>query len=164
MSKILLIPLIALIFIYLELSLLISISSVIGTLGTIFLLFLSGFIGIAMLRSRGIFTLLNLRKQINQGEIPLRTLTLSIVWMIAAILFIIPGVLTDLIALCLLFPPVQRWLGKLIMSKFNLINLGFNYQSAGKGFQQQFYGDKEQSSEIFEAEYEKQTDEERWLK
>ncbi|HDR1569903.1 TPA: FxsA family protein, partial [Pasteurella multocida] len=104
---------IAFLFIYTELSLLVWIGSNIGVLSLILLLILSSLFGLFMIRARGWYTLLNVQKQLSQGEIPTRALLKSGIWIVAGILFFIPGFLTDLIALFLLIPITSLWIEKL---------------------------------------------------
>ncbi|SUB34860.1 FxsA cytoplasmic membrane family protein [Pasteurella multocida] len=82
---------IAFLFIYTELSLLVWIGSNIGVLSLILLLILSSLFGLFMIRARGWYTLLNVQKQLSQGEIPTRALLKSGIWIVAGILFFIPG-------------------------------------------------------------------------
>lgn len=63
-----------------------------------------------MIRDRGWYILLNLQKQLFQGEIPTRALLKSGIWIVAGILFFIPDFLTDLIALFLLIPITSLWI------------------------------------------------------
>ena len=82
----------------------------IGVLSLILLLILSSLFGLFMIRARGWYILLNLQKQLFQGEIPTRALLKSGIWIVAGILFFIPGFLTDLIALFLLIPITSLWI------------------------------------------------------
>lgn len=54
--------------------------------------------------------LIKCTKQLSQGEIPTRALLKSGIWIVAGILFFIPGFLTDLIALFLLIPITSLWI------------------------------------------------------
>lgn len=158
---IILITLIAFLFIYGELSLLIAIGSAIGAFGVIMLLLLSVFIGGVILKSKGLFGL-NFRRQIAQGEIPADSVVKSLLWMIAGILFIIPGFITDLLACLLLLLPsglFEKW----ISQKFTVINSGFTAQGFGRHSHRYRYY-KDQNTEVFEAEYEKEVDEKKRIK
>lgn len=82
----------------------------IGVLSLILLLILSSLFGLFMIRARSWYILLNLQKQLFQGEIPTRALLKSGIWIVAGILFFIPDFLTDLIALFLLIPITSLWI------------------------------------------------------
>ncbi|UDW83832.1 FxsA family protein [Pasteurella canis] len=147
--------LLAFLFIYIELSLLVWIGSTIGILGLIILLILSSVFGLLMIRARGWYTLLNVQKQLSRGEIPTRSLLKSGIWIVAGILFFIPGFLTDLLGLALLMPMTSLWIESLIAKKIQFFHTRF-FRKTRQGFQQ--------GSEIFEAEYEKQVDEDKRIK
>ncbi|HDV7289135.1 FxsA family protein [Pasteurella multocida] len=148
---------IAFLFIYTELSLLVWIGSNIGVLSLILLLILSSLFGLFMIRARGWYTLLNVQKQLSQGEIPTRALLKSGIWIVAGILFFIPGFLTDLIALFLLIPITSLWIEKLITNKIHIVHSRF-FRYSQKANHSQSEG------EVFEAEYEKQVDEDKRIK
>ncbi len=148
---------IAFLFIYTELSILVWIGSNIGVLALILLLILSSFFGLFMIRARGWYTLLNVQKQLSQGEIPTRALLKSGIWIVAGILFFIPGFLTDLIALFLLIPTTSLWIEKLITNKIHIVRSRF-FRYSQKANHSQSEG------EVFEAEYEKQVDEDKRIK
>ncbi|HDR1920736.1 TPA: membrane protein FxsA [Pasteurella multocida] len=148
---------IAFLFIYTELSLLVWIGSNIGVLSLILLLILSSLFGLFMIRARGWYTLLNVQKQLSQGEIPTRALLKSGIWIVAGILFFIPGFLTDLIALFLLIPITSLWIEKLITNKIHIVRSRFCRYSQKANHSQS-------EGEVFEAEYEKQVDEDKRIK
>ncbi|HHT7685329.1 FxsA family protein [Pasteurella multocida] len=148
---------IAFLFIYTELSILVWICSNIGVLALILLLILSSLFGLFMIRARGWYTLLNVQKQLSQGEIPTRALLKSGIWIVAGILFFIPGFLTDLIALFLLIPITSLWIEKLITNKIHIVRSRF-FRYSQKANHSQSEG------EVFEAEYEKQVDEDKRIK
>ncbi|EPC10848.1 FxsA family protein [Pasteurella multocida] len=148
---------IAFLFIYTELSLLVWIGSNIGVLSLILLLILSSLFWLFMIRARGWYTLLNVQKQLSQGEIPTRALLKSGIWIVAGILFFIPGFLTDLIALFLLIPITSLWIEKLITNKIHIVRSRF-FRYSQKANHSQSEG------EVFEAEYEKQVDEDKRIK
>ncbi|MFK3619411.1 FxsA family protein [Pasteurella multocida] len=148
---------IAFLFIYTELSILVWIGSNIGVLALILLLILSSLFGLFMIRARGWYTLLNVQKQLSQGEIPTRALLKSGIWIVAGILFFIPGFLTDLIALFLLIPITSLWIEKLITNKIHIVRSRFFHYSQKANHSQS-------EGEVFEAEYEKQVDEDKRIK
>ncbi|MGC6359570.1 FxsA family protein [Bisgaard Taxon 45] len=148
---------IAFLFVYAELSLLVWVGSTIGILSLILLLILSSLFGLFMIRARGWYTLLNVQKQLSQGEIPARALLKSGIWIVAGILFFIPGFLTDLIALFLLIPITSLWIEKLITNKIHVVRHRFfrRHHKTSTG---------QTESEVFEAEYEKQVDDDKRIK
>ena len=113
-SLILLILLIPIIEIYLF----IKIGSQIGAFNTISLIFITAIIGIYYAKYEGLNTLKSAIKQTVQNEIPIYEIVSGAALAFAAILMIIPGFLTDLIGLLIIFP----WTRKLFLKKISKKN------------------------------------------
>ena len=114
-SVILLILLVPIIEIYLF----IKIGSQIGAFNTISLIFLTAIIGIYYARYEGLNTLKSAIKQTVQNEIPIYEIISGAALAFAAILMIIPGFLTDIIGLLIIFP----WTRKLFLKKISKKNV-----------------------------------------
>ena len=110
-SVILLILLVPIIEIYLF----IKIGSQIGAFNTISLIFLTAVIGIYYAKYEGLNTLRSAIKQTIQNEIPIYEIVSGAALAFAAILMIIPGFLTDVIGLFIIFP----WTRKLLLKKIS---------------------------------------------
>lgn len=136
-------------FVYLELSLLIWLGSAIGVLGLILLLLLSSMVGVGLIRTRGWYAGISISQQLKRGELPTQSLLKSGLWIAAGILFVIPGLLTDILAIFLLLPITSLWIEKLVRHKFQFFSIKSTQQS--RTFQQG-------ESEVFEAEFERQED------
>ena len=113
-SVILLILLVPIIEIYLF----IKIGSQIGAFNTISLIFLTAIIGIYYAKYEGLNTLKSAIKQTLQNEIPIYEIVSGAALAFAAILMIIPGFLTDVIGLLIIFP----WTRKLFLKKISKKN------------------------------------------
>ena len=114
-SVILLILLVPIIEIYLF----IKIGSQIGAFNTISLIFVTAIIGIYYAKYEGLNTLRSAIKQTIQNEIPIYEIVSGAALAFAAILMIIPGFLTDLIGLLIIFP----WTRKLFLKKISKKNV-----------------------------------------
>tara|TARA_B100001250_G_scaffold340048_1_gene307594 strand:- start:314 stop:718 length:405 start_codon:yes stop_codon:yes gene_type:complete len=114
-SVILLILLVPIIEIYLF----IKIGSQIGAFNTISLIFLTAIIGIYYARYEGLNTLKSAIKQTVQNEIPIYEIISGAALAFAAILMIIPGFLTDIIGLLIIFPWTRKLFFKKISKKNN---------------------------------------------
>jgi len=114
-SVILLILLVPIIEIYLF----IKIGSQIGAFNTISLIFITAIIGIYYAKYEGLNTLKSAIKQTVQNEIPIYEIVSGAALAFAAILMIIPGFLTDLIGLIIIFP----WTRKLFLKKISKKNV-----------------------------------------
>ncbi len=91
-----------------EVILMILVGQEIGALGVIGLLLLSLVAGIALLRWQGMESLRRVQGALQRGEVPLREIRDGFALVLAGVLFIVPGFLSDIAAILLLLPPVRR--------------------------------------------------------
>ena len=148
-------------FIYAELSLLVWVGSHFGIFMLILLLIGSSLLGILIIRARSWYALTRVRQQLKQGELPTETIFNSARWLIAGVLFVIPGFVTDILA-CILLSPLGSHIAKMLLgSRFM-----FFRQNIFKN-DRTFYSSrhhKAEDGEVFEAEFEKEVDEHKRLK
>lgn len=106
------IALIVLIGLVLEILVWIGVGDLVGSMWYVFFWFIAAFfIGINMIRSHA-----SGLQQMKQGQMALDpSMTNSLPKIIAGVLLIIPGLLTDLLALLILIPPVQQALKAVAM-------------------------------------------------
>ena len=88
----------------LELALLIKIGQYIGTFYTIFLVMITGGIGVVLARSQGFMVLNQLRFDLGEGRVPGNALLDGLFILIGSVLLITPGLMTDVIGFSLLLP------------------------------------------------------------
>ncbi|MGD9915581.1 MAG: FxsA family protein [Rhizobiaceae bacterium] len=86
----------------------------IGVLATIGLVLLAGIVGVALLRSQGAGAVNRIRAAAGTGKVPGRELAHGAMIMVAGILLIIPGFLTDIVGLLLFVPPVRDFVYRLL--------------------------------------------------
>jgi UPF0716 protein FxsA len=94
----------------LELYLLIQVGSKIGALATIGLSILTGVLGTLLVRVQGFSVLLRVRGMLDRGEVPALEVLDGAVLLIAGIMLLLPGFITDALGFLLLIPPLRRWL------------------------------------------------------
>ncbi len=70
----------------------------------------TGILGAWLARHQGLRTLRRIASEMEAGRMPTESLLDGLLVLIAAVLLIIPGVLTDVVAIALLFPPSRRFL------------------------------------------------------
>ena len=102
-----LIPLIILALPLVEIATFIGVGSQIGVLTTLGLIFASAFLGIILVRVQGFHTIQRIRAELDSGGSPGRDLVHGMMIVVAGILLIIPGFVTDAIGLLLFLPPVR---------------------------------------------------------
>ncbi len=112
-SVILLILLVPIIEIYLF----IKIGSQIGAFNTISLIFITAIVGFYYAKYEGLNTLKSAIKQIVQNEIPIYEIISGAALAFAALLMILPGFLTDIIGLLIIFPWARQIFFKKISKK-----------------------------------------------
>jgi UPF0716 protein FxsA len=113
----------------------------IGVLGTVGLVLLSAAAGTSLLRLQGTRTALSLQQAVAGMRNPSMELADGAVVMVAALLLIVPGFLSDIAGLALLIPPLRAALLKALASRVTV-------HGGGKGNARPRYG-----SDIIDGEY-----------
>jgi len=88
----------------------IKVAGVIGAGATILLAVVSVLVGLSILRRQGVMVLLDAHRRLESGEMPVAAAFEGLCLSAAGFLLVIPGFLTDLVALALLIPPVRALL------------------------------------------------------
>jgi UPF0716 protein FxsA len=102
----------------LELALLIEVGSRLGTGPTLLLLGLTGLLGAFLARHQGLGALRAAQQQVQRGELPAGPIVDGILILVAALLLITPGLLTDVLGFVLLFGSVRNRLKAYLASEF----------------------------------------------
>ncbi len=102
----------------LELAILIELGSRLGTVPTLLLLALTGFLGAFLARRQGLGALRAAQAQMQRGELPAGPIVDGILILIAAVLLITPGVLTDALGFLLLIRGIRDRVKSMLMSRF----------------------------------------------
>ena len=100
-----------------EIYLFIKIGSQIGAFNTISLIFITAIIGIYYAKYEGINTLRSAINQIVKNEIPIYEIVSGAALAFASLLLILPGFLTDIIGLFIIFPWTRKMFFKKISKK-----------------------------------------------
>ena len=101
----------------LELYTLILLGRVIPGLAVLGLVVLSFFVGGWLLQQQGRQAFVNVQAELAQGKVPQEVLLENLLLFAAGVLFIIPGVISDCIALALLLPPLRQWLARVLVRR-----------------------------------------------
>ena len=105
-----------------EIYLFIKIGSQIGAFNTIFLIFMTAFIGVIYARYEGFNTIKSGMQQIIKNEVPIYEIFSGAALAFAALLLILPGFATDLLGLLIIFPPTRRFFLRKISTKYSSNN------------------------------------------
>lgn len=105
-----------------ELTLLIRVGQAIGPLSTISIVILTGLAGAYFARQQGLQVMMLIQRDMREGRMPAPRLMDGVMILIAGILMITPGLITDCMGLLLLMPPVRfqirMYMKKKIEEKF----------------------------------------------
>jgi UPF0716 protein FxsA len=101
----------------LELALLIKVGQSIGFWSTMGIIVVTAALGVAVMRSHGIKTMQRAQASLAEGKTPVQSVVDGTFIMFAGLLLISPGLITDLVGLMLLIPPVRRVVGNWSMGK-----------------------------------------------
>jgi len=120
-----------------ELYLLIQLGGVIGMLPTIALVIATGAAGAAMARREGLRSWLAVQAELAQGRLPGTELLHSLLILIAGIVLVTPGIITDLAGILLLARPTRVGLIRVLKKRFEgqLVAAGPVGNAMGPGFQ-----------------------------
>jgi UPF0716 protein FxsA len=88
------------------------VASAVGVIATLALLVLGGVLGSLLVQRQGLGVLLRLREGLERGEAPETEVAEGALIVVAGLLLVLPGLLTDVLALVLLAPPARRWLAR----------------------------------------------------
>jgi UPF0716 protein FxsA len=103
-----LVPLLILAWPILEIVVFIVVGGAIGILPTVLLVIAGVVLGAVLLRVSGLALLSRLRTDVASGHAPERAMVSGAMTAIAGVLLIVPGFVSDAVALLLLLPPVQN--------------------------------------------------------
>lgn len=140
-------------YIYCEISLLVEVGSSLGVFPTLLLLIVISFVGLWFVKLRGAYTLMAVRQQLAKGELPTDAVINAVLFILAGILLIIPGFLSDILAVLMVLP-ITRTLFKLWFFKSRVRFTRFTQFHSGQGAE----------SEVFEAEFTREQDKNKWIK
>jgi UPF0716 protein FxsA len=80
----------------------------IGAMSTLLLLILGVFVGMTVMRHYGLASLARLRSALAGGQSPARPMLEAVLAQVAGLLLILPGFISDAVAVCLLLAPLRR--------------------------------------------------------
>lgn len=132
----------------LEIMLLMNVGSLIGALPTITIVIVTAWLGATMVRQQGLATFQSVQTKMNQGQMPSDEIIAAVLLLIAGVLLLTPGFITDGFGLLLLWP-----VSRMGIVKFLKKHVVLNQMGAG-----QFYQGGFQQSNHFEGEFERKDD------
>ncbi|MBA6397582.1 FxsA family protein [Colwellia sp. BRX10-4] len=115
-----------------EIMVLINVGTWLGAWPTIAIVIITAWLGARNVKQQGIATLNSVQTKMAQGEMPSDEIVAGLLLLVAGILLVTPGFVTDIFGLSLLIPSVRSLLIKSVQSRLimNQSAAGFTYQSS----------------------------------
>lgn len=134
----------------LEIAGFVVVGSEIGVLPTIALVLLSGVAGSLLLRWQGFGALGRIRREIEAGNPPGREVAHGLMIMLAGILLLIPGFVTDIFGLLLFIPAVRELAWRYLRSRITVVT---NFGAGARGFRRPGQRDQGRTIDLDQDEY-----------
>jgi UPF0716 protein FxsA len=116
---------------------LIDIGNRIGWINTLFALVAAGILGAGLARTQGRYILNRLQEQLARGQAPTHEVLHGLLVFVGGILFLIPGFISDIVALFLVLPGTRHLIAAYLRRRFARSAAGGNFRvftSATGGF------------------------------
>ena len=116
-----------------ELYVLIEVGSEIGALSTILLSIFTAILGAALVRLQGVSVLLRVQETLARGEAPALEMLEGAVLMMAGVMLLFPGFITDAMGFLMLVPPLRRRLIVAVLKRSGAMGPAPGGRAAGEG-------------------------------
>lgn len=131
---------------YLEFIVFLKVGNVIGGGAALMLTLLTAVVGIYLIRQQGLVVMNRMHETLRRGESPVEDIFHGFFLLIAGLFFLLPGFITDSVAMILAIPPIRAFLGKIII---NNIRLAFYNNKFNSGH----FPDEDSGKVIIDGEY-----------
>ena len=101
-----------------ELFLFVQVASWIGLLQAVLLLLLVSALGVLVVRHQGLGAYRRVRQQVREGRLPAADLVNGLLIVVAGVLLILPGFISDVVAILLLLPPTRAFVRALLQKHY----------------------------------------------
>lgn len=101
---------------YLEFLVFLEVSHAIGGGLALMLTLITAFLGIYLIRQQGLVVMNRMHATLQRGESPVEDILHGFFLLIAGLFFLLPGFITDTIAVLLAIAPIRAFLGKIIIN------------------------------------------------
>ncbi|MDQ0318217.1 UPF0716 protein FxsA [Pararhizobium capsulatum DSM 1112] len=125
--RILIAPSLFLVLPFAEIATFVLVGNEIGVGMTLMLVLASMVAGIVLLRFQGLGTLRRLQQATAGGGDPGRELVHGVMIVVAGILLILPGFLSDIVGILLFLPPVRDLAWKVMRDRLNIVTVGSGF-------------------------------------
>lgn len=107
-----------------EISLLMQVGGIIGGWNTVGIVIITAFLGATLVRQQGLQTYINAQTKMQQGQIPSQEVAEGLLLLVAGVLLVTPGFVTDTIGFLFSLPMTRpffaKWVSHVLLSKFKV--------------------------------------------
>lgn len=136
----------------LEITLLIQVGEQIGAWNTVGIVIITAFVGAYIVRQQGLSTYLQAQSKMQQGQLPGQEMAEGLLLLIAGVLLVTPGFVTDIIGFAFALPFTRPLIAKSISKHLIAKQVHFQQQTFYQ-HQSRQYGQSQQDEEIIEGEF-----------
>jgi UPF0716 protein FxsA len=111
-------PIIFLVVPILEIAVFILIGQQIGLGWTLLLILVTAIIGVYLLRQQGFGVLAQIREDVNAGRLPAQAMAHGVLILVAGLLLLTPGFVTDTLGFLLFVPSIRDWVWRVVAPDF----------------------------------------------
>ena len=118
-----------------EITVIMQVGALLGLWPTIAIVILSAWLGAKYVRQQGLATLQSVQAKMAQGEMPSGEIITGLMLLVAGVLLVTPGFVTDIFGLSLLVPSVRAAIANQVQKhiKVNQFGAGASFHSGGPG-------------------------------
>ena len=128
----LLVPLLILAWPLAEIAAFVAVGSHIGVLATIALVIATAIAGGMLMRVQGLGALQRIQDITRRGDVPGRELVHGVMILLAGLLLLLPGFLTDILGLLLFIPPIRDAVWRILRSRIHIVTTNANFRGASR--------------------------------
>lgn len=122
-----------------EITVIMQVGALLGIWPTVAIVILSAWLGAKYVRQQGLATLQSVQGKMAQGEMPSGEIVTGLMLLVAGVLLVTPGFVTDIFGLSLLIPGVRSAIAKQVQKHMKVNQFGagatFGQNSAGNVYQ-----------------------------
>lgn len=115
-----------------EIAVLIQVGEVLGLWPTIAIVIASAWLGAKYVRQQGIATMQSVQQKMANGEMPSTEIVTGLMLLVAGVLLVTPGFVTDILGLSLLVPSVRKGIAKAVQQHIKVNQVGGSASGFGQ--------------------------------
>lgn len=131
-----------------EITVLMQVGALLGVWPTIAIVILTAWLGAKYVRQQGIATLNSVQTKMAQGQMPSDEIVTGLVLLVAGVLLVTPGFVTDLLGLSLLIPAVRQAIAGSVKSHITTNSAqqqSFHFNDQGNVYEHEDVSDQKDS-------------------